>query len=322
MTSIVGADVDGDGVTDVVEVTSVTAVDVDGDGEADILEVTSVAAVDVDGDGVPDAIVMTSATGVDIDGDGVVDVVEVVEAVGVDADGDGVISDDEIEVTGPCSPRTRTPTEVHPPSRGPMMDWPSSPSPSGALVLGGSVAGARLPEIHPASSGPSAPSTASRTGSTGRSGCRCSSATSWSARRSAWPSPPGAATGAMAVARRGRRPSLKLVSRARRPRIGWRTTWPCGSARGRASPARSCGAATCPPSGPSFPSGHVILVAAVACVVARTTSRVTWSGSRHLLIALVMVGAGLRRRAQPARRDRRPRHRAARGQHPRPSAAL
>ena len=145
------ADVDGDGVTDAVEVTSVTAVDVDGDGVADAVEVTTIAAVDVDGDGVPDAVVMRTATAVDVDGDGVPDVVEIVEAVGVDVDGDGVIDDDEIEITDTVIVRgTRTPTEPSGAPRAALMDWPIiAIAALGAAVLGGSVAGALLPEIHP-----------------------------------------------------------------------------------------------------------------------------------------------------------------------------
>jgi undecaprenyl-diphosphatase len=44
-----------------------------------------------------------------------------------------------------------------------------------------------------------------------------------------------------------------------------------------------------PSSGPSFPSGHVILVAALATVVAPTLSGVVVGGP-FLLILLVMVG--------------------------------
>jgi len=54
---------------------------------------------DVDGDGVPDVVGMVTTTAIDIDGDGEVDVVEVIEAIGVDENGDGVIDEDEIEVT-------------------------------------------------------------------------------------------------------------------------------------------------------------------------------------------------------------------------------
>jgi undecaprenyl-diphosphatase len=44
-----------------------------------------------------------------------------------------------------------------------------------------------------------------------------------------------------------------------------------------------------PASGPSFPSGHVILVAAVACVVAATLPPVWW-WAPIVLVVLVMVG--------------------------------
>ena len=44
-----------------------------------------------------------------------------------------------------------------------------------------------------------------------------------------------------------------------------------------------------PSSGPSFPSGHVILVAAVGCVVAASLSS-TWWWAPIVLTVLVMVG--------------------------------
>jgi membrane-associated phospholipid phosphatase len=44
-----------------------------------------------------------------------------------------------------------------------------------------------------------------------------------------------------------------------------------------------------PASGPSFPSGHVILVAAVASVLANDIP-VEWSWLPHLLVVIVMVG--------------------------------
>jgi undecaprenyl-diphosphatase len=44
-----------------------------------------------------------------------------------------------------------------------------------------------------------------------------------------------------------------------------------------------------PRSGPSFPSGHVILVAAVASVLANDIP-VAWSWLPHLLVVIVMVG--------------------------------
>jgi undecaprenyl-diphosphatase len=44
-----------------------------------------------------------------------------------------------------------------------------------------------------------------------------------------------------------------------------------------------------PSDGPSFPSGHVILVAAIACVVAPTVPA-WWVGGPFLLAALVMIG--------------------------------
>ena len=97
--NVAEGDLDGDGVTDAVEVTTITGVDVDGDGEPDIVEVATVTAFDVDGDGVPDLVTSTTITSVDVDGDGVADAVVVVEAVGVDANGDGVITEDEIEIT-------------------------------------------------------------------------------------------------------------------------------------------------------------------------------------------------------------------------------
>jgi undecaprenyl-diphosphatase len=44
-----------------------------------------------------------------------------------------------------------------------------------------------------------------------------------------------------------------------------------------------------PSSGPSFPSGHVILVTGVACVVAPTIPAAWW-WAPLLLVACVMVG--------------------------------
>ena len=52
---------------------------------------------------------------------------------------------------------------------------------------------------------------------------------------------------------------------------------------------RSCAAATCPSSGPSFPSGHVILVAAVGSVVAPTLPAAWWWVPSSLTV-LVMLG--------------------------------
>ena len=51
---------------------------------------------------------------------------------------------------------------------------------------------------------------------------------------------------------------------------------------------RSSGA-TSPRRGPSFPSGHVILVAAIACVISPTLPA-AWVWVPFLLTLLVMVG--------------------------------
>ena len=57
------------------------------------------AEYDVDGDGVTDILEMVTTTAIDADGDGVVDLIDVLTAVGVDVNADGVLDDDEIEVT-------------------------------------------------------------------------------------------------------------------------------------------------------------------------------------------------------------------------------
>ena len=44
-----------------------------------------------------------------------------------------------------------------------------------------------------------------------------------------------------------------------------------------------------PASGPSFPSGHVILVAAIACLVV-TDIPIAWAWVPHLLVVMVMFG--------------------------------
>jgi len=71
-------DTDGDDAAD----TIVNEIDLDGDGVTDVVEVST--AVDTDGDGEVDSIV----TAVDLDGDGVADVVEIVTAVDTDGDGE------------------------------------------------------------------------------------------------------------------------------------------------------------------------------------------------------------------------------------------
>jgi hypothetical protein len=69
--------------------------DVRGSAET-VVEVTE---VDIDGDGVTDVVEVVATTVFDVDGDGVPDVVHVATAVGADLDGDGVIDDDEIEAS-------------------------------------------------------------------------------------------------------------------------------------------------------------------------------------------------------------------------------
>jgi undecaprenyl-diphosphatase len=58
---------------------------------------------------------------------------------------------------------------------------------------------------------------------------------------------------------------------------------------GTSEPGAILRGADVPASGPSFPSGHVILVAAIASVVANDIP-VSWSWLPHLLVVLVMVG--------------------------------
>ncbi len=76
-----------------------------------------------------------------------------------------------------------------------------------------------------------------------------------------------------------------------------------------------------PSSGASFPSGHVILVAAIATVVAPAVpaGMVVGTGAADLPRH---VRPGLRRCAQPARRDGRSRHRVDRRRHRRRVRAL
>ena len=76
-----------------------------------------------------------------------------------------------------------------------------------------------------------------------------------------------------------------------------------------------------PSSGASFPSGHVILVAAIATVVAPTLPGRLVVGSRPP-DAAGDVRAGVRGRPQPPRRDRRPRRRTAGRRHRRHLRAL
>ncbi|WP_310594203.1 LamG-like jellyroll fold domain-containing protein [Flavobacterium sp.] len=129
----IGADTDGDGVPDSVEVQQGTnpnqsgdALDTDGDGVPDYIEVqqgtnpTTPGALDTDGDGVPDYIEVQQGTNPttpgarDTDGDGVPDYIEVQQGTNPttpgaqDTDGDGV--PDYIEVqqgTNPTTPGAR-----------------------------------------------------------------------------------------------------------------------------------------------------------------------------------------------------------------------
>ena len=58
---------------------------------------------------------------------------------------------------------------------------------------------------------------------------------------------------------------------------------------GTSQPGAVLAAATCPTSGASFPSGHVVLVAAIACVVAPVLPT-GWELVPFVLTVLVMVG--------------------------------
>ena len=69
------------------------------DAEGSVETVVEVTEIDIDGDGVTDAVQVVATTVFDVDGDGVPDVVHVATAVGADLDGDGVIDDHEIEAS-------------------------------------------------------------------------------------------------------------------------------------------------------------------------------------------------------------------------------
>ena len=142
-------------------------------------------------------------------------------------------------------------------------------------------------------------STACPTGCTGSCGCRCSSATWWSARSPGWSSRSSTATCASPSAS-SLAMVLKLVTERVVRREMARLPQPSASAREPASPAPSC-AATSRRQGPSFPSGHVILVAAIGCVVAPTLPAV-WGWLPFALDAAGHARPRLRRRTQPARR--------------------
>jgi undecaprenyl-diphosphatase len=168
------------------------------------------------------------------------------------------------------------------------MDWPIVViAASGAVVLGASLAGALLPEIHPLEQ---------------RVFRAVNHLPSWLY----WPlwAPMqlgnlavGTATGlVVALVRMDWRLAvavvlamvLKLVSeRVLRRRMAAHLS--VRQRPGTSEPGAILRGADVPRSGPSFPSGHVILVAAVAAVVANDIP-LSWSWLPHALVLLVMVG--------------------------------
>ena len=209
----------------------------------------------------------------------------------MDADGDGVIDDDEIEVErdGLRPRRGRRLTSTG--TRAALMDWVViAIAAAGALVLGGSYAGARLPEIHPGrAAGVPGRERPARTGSTGRSGRRCSSAT--------WPSAPRPASWwrlvlgdwRLAVGRRaghGAQAGRRAAGAAPHGRPPRRPPAP-GHQRAGRHPA---GRRRAERAGPSFPSGHVILVAADRQRRRQRHPGGAGRGCPHLLVVLVMLG--------------------------------
>ena len=139
-------------------------------------------------------------------------------------------------------------------------------------------------------------------GSTGSCGCRCNSATSWSARLPGWSSPASTAISPSPSASSSRWYSSSSSNAS--SAVRWRSTSPYGSVPGRARSEPSAGRDV-PSSGPSFPSGHVILVTGVACVVAPTCP--PRGGGCPAAHGLRDGRSGVRGRAQPPRRDGRPR---------------
>ena len=157
----------------------------------------------------------------------------------------------------------------------------------GAVVLGGSFAGARLPEIHPLEQ---------------RAFRAVNGLPGWLY----WPlwvpmqlGNLAVGTGAglvVAVARDDWRLAvavvlamvLKLVSeRVLRHRMAEHLS--VRQRPGTSEPGAILRGADVPAAGPSFPSGHVILVAAVASVLANDIP-FAWSWLPYLLVVLVMVG--------------------------------
>ncbi len=107
--------------------------------------------------------------------------------------------------------------------------------------------------------------------------------------------------------RRVARHGAQARRRAGRPQRRWPTTSRSVSDRGPARSTQSCGGDV-PSSGPSFPSGHVILVAGDRMCRRRQPAVRLVVGSDHPH-AVGDVRPGLRRRPQPARRRSRTRRR-------------
>jgi undecaprenyl-diphosphatase len=168
------------------------------------------------------------------------------------------------------------------------MDWiVLSLAATGAVVLGGSYLGARLPEIHPVEQ-------------------RAFRAINRLPRGLYWPlwAPMqlgnlavGTALGLLVALLLGEwnlavAVVLAMILKLLAERMVRRRMAAHLSVRqrpGTSEPGAILRGADVPISGASFPSGHVILVAAIASVVANDIP-VAWSWVPHLLVLLVMVG--------------------------------
>jgi undecaprenyl-diphosphatase len=168
------------------------------------------------------------------------------------------------------------------------MDWPiAAIAASGAAVLGASFAGARLPEIHPREQ-------------------RVFHAVNGLPGWLYWPLWAPMQLGNLAVGtgvgvalalrwsdwRLGVAVVVAMVLKLVAERLLRRRMAPYLSVRqrpGTSEPGAILRGADVPSSGPSFPSGHVILVAAVATVLGNDVP-IAWAWVPYLLVALVMLG--------------------------------
>jgi undecaprenyl-diphosphatase len=168
------------------------------------------------------------------------------------------------------------------------MDWPIiAIAGTGAAVLGGSFAGARLPEIHPLEQ-------------------RVFRAVNGLPDWLYWPLWAPMQLGNLAVGTiagvvaaviladwwLGLAVVLAMVLKLVTERLVRRRMAPYLTVRqrpGTSEPGAVLRGADVPSSGPSFPSGHVILVAAVSVVLANEIP-IGWSWAPYLVVLLVMVG--------------------------------